>query len=118
MDIKIKARLSAYSKFDTSKGSGGFLPDPMSATDGTVLGVNEGKYTLFPKVNKEDVDGLFVGLDEPQSVTKDAIDGLFEDKDDTKPVTKTVIDTLFGADQYEATIGTVSYSAIDSLFKK
>ena len=96
MDIKLRAKLAAYSKV-TSIGSN--IPTPSVDNAGDVVGVNdEGKYTLFSKVTHEQIDSLFEGqLDKSRVVTKDEIDTLFED-DTTKPyatVSRSQIDSLF-----------------------
>ena len=79
MDIKLRARLTAYSKVDSI----------------------EGTVSNLPTIDKEHIDSLF---DSP----KDRV------------VTKEEIDTLFDRPEniQDTKIGTVSYSAIDSLFSK
>ena len=77
MDIKLRARITAYSKVDSI----------------------EGTISDLPTVDKEHIDTLFDGRPD-RVVTKEEIDSLFErETHDNKP-------------------GVVSYSAIDSLFKK
>lgn len=134
MDIKLRARLSAYSKVDSIGHLQTFIPDPTSAADGTVLGVDTGKYTLLSALNTGDIDNMFqessvtvVGKDqidelfadatEPQSVTKDEIDKLFQTVENPDSVTKEEIDDLFEKDTSQAEdIGTVSFTDIDKLF--
>lgn len=61
MDIKLRARLSAYSKIDpTTSGGATSLPTPTPEDVGDVVGVDaSGQYTLFPRVSKEQIDSLF-----------------------------------------------------------
>ena len=95
MDIKLRARLSAYSKVSSISTQ---IPLPESSDSGSVLGVNEsGKYELYPRVSHESIDSLFTGqLDEPRVITKNEIDTLFENTDtDTKSVSRSQIDSLF-----------------------
>lgn len=133
MDIKLKARLSAYSKLESLSGLQSNVPDPDATAAGNVLGVNDiGKYTLFPSIDHSDIDTLFQDVipdetvtkeeinelfkDEEidQTVTKEEINTLFEQKDEIESVDKDDIDTLFN--NKEDSIGTVSYAQIDSLF--
>ena len=111
MAIKLKARLSAYSKVAT-----GAAPNPGLAVDGAVVGVNQGKYTFFEPASEEKIDKLFGGDESLNigTVTKEQIDKLFWDKPNKnlKPVTSETIDTLFENEIPNV----VSHSAIDSLF--
>ena len=132
MDIKLRARLSAYAKVDSIESLGTQLPSPDAMYSGAVLGVGDsGKYTLFPKIGTQDVDNLFQNMEEDRTVTKTEIDELFTDEEEPVAVTKTDIDSLFkDEDEAEAvskesidtlfasnhTPGTVSFSEIDSLF--
>lgn len=79
MDIKLRARLTAYSKVDSI----------------------EGTVSNLPTIDKEHIDSLFDGPKD-RVVTKEEIDTLFDAPENTK----------------DNKIGTVSYSAIDSLFSK
>ena len=140
MDIKIRARLSAYSRISSVEGLKTNIPDPTASDAGHVLGVGDtGNYTLFPSVTTTDIDSLFQneeldetvkkdeidslfpeeGSDDVESVTKDDIDSLFNDSITSESVTKEEIDNLFedapGASS-EETYGTVSFAEIDSLF--
>ena len=140
MDIKIRARLSAYSRISSVEGLKTNIPDPTASDAGHVLGVGDtGSYTLFPSVTTTDIDGLFQneeldetvkkdeidslfpeeGSDDVESVTKDDIDSLFNDSITSESVTKEEIDNLFedapGVSSGE-TYGTVSFAEIDSLF--
>lgn len=65
MDIKLRARLSAYSKIDPSTADvSTCLPTPTPENAGDVVGVNtSGQYTLFPRVSKEQIDSLFATPD-------------------------------------------------------
>ena len=111
MDIKLNARLSAYSKIDSiSSGA-----------------------CCHEYVTKDQIDGLFEDMEEPTSVTKSEIDKLFEEVEEPKSVSKTEIDTLFAETQEPESVTkdqidglfaapaqpvkSVSYSEIDSLFK-
>jgi hypothetical protein len=136
MDIKLRARLSAYSKIESISGINSNIPDPDALKEGHVLGVGtDGKYTLFGKVTPEDIDGTFNTSTEPDVATKDEIDNLFEeDQGSTEAVTKEEIDSLFASvdtvdsatkeeidelfgNTTDTQVGTVSYADIDSLFK-
>ena len=93
MDIKLRARLSAYSKAEAVRAT-----------------VDD-----IPTISRSDIDGLFPGRTE-LAVSKGKIDTLFEE--DKKPIAvdKATIDTLFNAN--DTSVGRVSYAAIDSLFNK
>ena len=100
MDIKLRARLSAYSKIESVDGVNSNVPAPDATAAGNVLGVNNsGKYTLFPTVSTAEINALFTDIIPDEVVTKDDIDTLFEPDDE------------------EPEISTVSYADIDSLFK-
>lgn len=133
MDIKLRAKLSAYSKISSIEGVNTTLPLPSVDNVGAVIGVGDsGQYTLFPTIKKENVDEMFVnddiietvikeeidtlfeGLEEPTTVTKQEIDDLFPDEETESRVEKEDIDTLFN--ENGGSIGTVSFSEIDSLF--
>jgi hypothetical protein len=141
MDIKLRARLSAYSKIESIQGmNNNNLPHPDATAEGHVLGVDaNGQYTLIRRVTQEDIaekwgqaesdtviskntiDTLF---DKPAEVVdvldKSTIDTLFDDKslDGTVDVIeKETIDSLFSNNR-DSSIATVSYAAIDSLFDK
>lgn len=116
MDIKIRARLSAYSKIDSNISSN--LPSPGTGSVGAILGVGEGgNYELFQNVREPNIDTLFTENNEPTLVTKDTIDTLFESVDSDVSVPKDRIDTLFTNEDGD-TISSVTYSAIDTLFDK
>lgn len=119
MDIKLTAKLSAYSRVsvNSSSDSQNDLPDCTILDSDAVLGVSSsGSYTLFPKISKEDVDTLFEDITLNGVVTKDEIDTLFDETGDSeKTVTKEDIDTLFEADSNVQT-RSVTHEEIDSLF--
>ena len=73
MEIKLRAKLSAYSKVNSAG-----VPIPDVADSGSVLGVNEaGQYAFFRNTKQEDVDELFTDADLTTSVTKEDIHKLF-----------------------------------------
>lgn len=116
MDIKLRARLSAYSKIESISGLNSNTPVPDATSAGSVLGVNNsGMYTLFPTVKQEDIDGLFTDVIPDEVVSKEDIDTLFEETVTDEPVSKEQIDTLF--EEEEPVVSTVSFADIDSLFK-
>lgn len=116
MDIKLRARLSAYSKIESINGLNSNTPVPDATAAGSVLGVNNsGNYTLFPTVSHAEIDNLFGNVGTDDIVTKDEIDTLFpEEEVKDEPVTKDQIDTLFPEEEPE--VSTVSFADIDSLF--
>lgn len=75
MDIKLNARLSAYSKVSSLSGG--------APSEGI-------------PVSNEQIDQLFADLDDPVPVTKSQIDDLFVPEDsETDVVSKSQIDLLF-----------------------
>ena len=86
MEIKINARLSAYSRVDEIHGCN------------------------IETIPNEEIDRLFEDLDEPISVTKDEIDTLFTDTNSDK------ISIDIKASESGDVLETVSKTAIDSLF--
>ena len=115
MDIKLRARLSAYSKIESISGLNSNTPVPDATSAGSVLGVNNsGMYTLFPTVKQEDIDELFTDVIPDEVVSKEDIDTLFEETITDEPVSKEQIDTLF--EEEEPVVSTVSFADIDSLF--
>lgn len=97
MDIKLRARLSAYSKIESINGLTSNTPVPDATAAGSVLGVNNsGNYTLFPTVSHAEIDTLFGNVGTDDIVTKDEIDTLFPEE--------------------EPEVSTVSFADIDSLF--
>ena len=130
MDIKLRARLTAYSKVDSINNVN--LPNPEVLDAGNILGVGEhGDYTLFPSIDIGKVDTLFTPEESSTIVSKDTIDTLFTSKENPEAVDKAIIDTLFNDGKsdtkvdetdidtlFETTenVRKVSYSAIDSLF--
>lgn len=133
MDIKIRARLSAYAKISSIEQLNTELPLVTPDDAGAVIGVSDdGKYTLYSKIKQEQIDEMFLGDDVTQTVEKEEIDTLFDDKDITS-VSKSDIDRLFDDSDVDNSmennandtsenkgdqIGVVSFSDIDSLFKK
>ena len=109
MDIKLKARLSAYSKVDS-------INHECSIDSVTEPQIDElfKDMDMPQSVTKSEIDNLFVGEDKPESVSKSAIDSLFGETDEPESVTKDSIDTLF--ENTDDTIATVSFKEIDSLF--
>lgn len=94
MDIKIKARLSAYSK------------------------VNSFGDVNIDNVRNSDIDTLFKEEPKEGTVTKDEIDTLFSNEPNKYgTVDKDTIDTLF-TEEDEEEVESVSFDEIDSLFKK
>lgn len=70
MDIKLRARLSAYSKIESIDGVNSNVPAPDATAAGNVLGVNNsGKYTLFPTVSTAEIDTLFEPEDEEPEIS-------------------------------------------------
>lgn len=118
MDIKLRARLSAYSKINSISDVNSNIPLPEASDAGNVLGVGDtGNYTLFPPITEGDIDILFTNQDENDTVTKEEIDTLFPETKEPETITKEEIDTLFPKNQGANTeMKKVSYSDIDSLF--
>lgn len=114
MDIKIRARLSAYSKVSSIDSISTELPLAGKSDAGSVVGVGEdGSYTLFPTSNKDSIDEMFTYSSVPTPVEKQEIDGLFSNEDTATSVTKDAIDSLFTDSK---TSGVVGKEEIDSLF--
>ena len=88
MDIKLNARLSAYSHVAS------FTPSD---------------YTP-PVVTPTEIDSLFISKNDPQAVTKSEIDTLFDDKPDITTFQE-------GELAAETEITNVSKADIDSLFR-
>ena len=101
MDIKLRARLSAYAKIESLSQLQTNLPDPDSMAAGYMLGVNnQGTYTLFPTVAAPEIDELFEDIPaikpEYETATKEHIDELFPEQSlNDSAVTKSDINTLF-----------------------
>ncbi len=115
MDIKLRARLSAYSKIESIGGLNSNTPVPDATAAGSVLGVNKtGSYTLFPTVSQAEIDNLFGDVVTDEIVTKEEIDTLFPEQEMEESVSKDQIDTLFAEEESE--IKTISFADIDSLF--
>lgn len=79
MDIRLRARLSAYSK--VSDVSETLIPDPDETFAGHVLGVGqEGTYSFLPRVSEDDIDELFSSSSLADAITDDSrIDSLFNE---------------------------------------
>ena len=75
MNIKLHAKLSAYSKIAKVNE----LPEPTSSDIGGFLGVGtDGQYTIFKNVSENKIDDLFEGEEiEVTSNNKSLIDSLF-----------------------------------------
>lgn len=118
MDIKLRARLSAYSKVDSLSDSTNGLPDTsLPGAEGALVGVGSGgNFTLFPAISNPEIDTLFNNENQSSLVTKDEIDTLFTEEKDPSAVSKDEIDELFETTEEENTITRVSYAEIDSLF--
>ena len=117
MDIKLRARLSAYSKVESIQ-TGVTKPDPELAHAGKILGVNtSGNYTLFDSVDKQKINSLFAdSTPAATTITKDEIDGLFPSEKQAVSAGTDRIDALFTRQNPPASV-VVSHQAIDSLFK-
>ena len=117
MDIKLRARLSAYSKVESISGLNSNIPAPDVTAAGNVLGVNNsGNYTLFPSVSTPEIDNLFSDVGTNTTVTKEEIDTLFhEEKLHDASVIRDRVSTP--SDQESTQVSTVSVVDIDSLFK-
>lgn len=91
MDIKLRARLTAYSKIETATDIHPSIPDAAPENSGSVLGVNpSGNYTFFPSVTREDIDSLF-------SFSDTDFDPPFPDDSpsDVSRISREEIDSLF-----------------------
>lgn len=116
MDIKLRARLSAYSKIESLEGLQNNIPVPDTEDYGAVLGVGDkGKYTLFPRIKNEDIDSKLGLSATVETVSKDSIDNLFVETTEPIAVDKATIDTLFDKPEEPQA---VDKSTIDTLFKE
>lgn len=98
MDIKLRARLSAYSKIESIQGlNDNTLPHPDAAAEGHVLGVGkDGEYTLFRRVTPEDMNEKWGHPQNPEVTSKEWIGTLFErPAESTDVINKEKIDELF-----------------------
>ena len=100
MDIKLRARLSAYGRLSVESTSGGSdLPTPSINNVGNVVGVGStGNYELFSRVTQSEIDSLFnTKPEQSNTVTKDDIDTLFDSVSETSyvRVSEKDIDSLF-----------------------
>lgn len=112
MDIKIRARLSAYSKVDSMPSIDDIKIDSVPEQDIDTLFKGEPTETT---VTKDEIDELFKDLTKDESVTKDEIDTLFNTTEVEDTVDKEEIDTLFTNEEEEPV--SVTFAEIDSLFK-
>lgn len=98
-EIKLRARLSAYSKIESLQQVGGGIPVPDVGEPGNSIVVSpEGNYVPMSAVTETDIDKLFMDVKDPETVTKEQIDTLFENEPVDKPavaVTFAEIDSLF-----------------------
>ena len=117
MDIKLRARLSAYSKVESIQ-AGVTKPDPELAHAGKILGVStSGNYTLFDSVDKQKINSLFAdSTPVVTTITKDEIDRLFPGEKQAVSAGTDRIDTLFTKQNPNAGV-IVSHEASDSLFR-
>ena len=93
MNIKLRARLTAYSKIETTTDTEPSIPDDTPESSGGIQGVNSsGDYTIYPSVTRDDIDSLFNYSD-------------------------TDVDTLF-LDDSELDASTINRKEIDSLFNQ
>lgn len=118
MDIKLRARLSAYSKIDSLEELQTTIPVPGEGDVHSVLGVgSNGKYTLFPKATTDDYDATFgttESIDHNRTATHAEIDELFKSEEKPKSVDKSAIDQLFELTEDEPQ--SVDKTTIDMLF--
>lgn len=114
MNIKLRARLAAYSKLNTYSSDS--LPNIEDFEGDGVVTVTDKKYAVQPveRITETDIDSMF-GTTET-TVSKEQIDSLFftQPTDSYGTVSKDEIDTLF--DDEDNDVGTVSFADIDSLF--
>ena len=110
MDIKLRARLSAYSKVDSITNTCEHEYVSEEQIDELFKNMDTPS-----SVTKTEIDELFQTVDEPESVSKTEIDSLFANVNEPESVTKGQIDTLFKEE--EQPVASVSFKDIDSLFK-
>ena len=95
MDIKLRARLSAYSKVNNADFNNQ-IPIPTGDNKGDVLGVNNsGDYTFLDIVNTSYIDTLFEKTPEPEEYTIAGEENIDTVLDDTTLVSYSNIDSLF-----------------------
>jgi hypothetical protein len=120
MNIKLRARLSAYSKIDSLASVASYIPEPELTEAGHIVTVGSaGEYKLMSSTSPTDIDTLFEYTGD-KIVSKDDIDKLFPVSSSTNKVDKEQIDSLFGDGKkppQQTSSNTVSYAQIDSLFK-
>lgn len=110
MDIKLRARLSAYSRIESITQVSNNTPTPDVNSAGSLVGVNkDGEYTLYKTVGKEEIDSLFMDVVPDDVVSKEEIDSLFSANGESSHVPVTP--------QAPASGNNVTFEDIDSLFK-
>lgn len=120
MNIKLRAKLSAYSKVDSLASIASYIPEPEVTEAGHIVTVgSSGEYKLMSSTSPQDIDTLFEHTGS-NIVSKDDIDTLFPVSSKTNRVDKEQIDSLFGKSEkppVQNNSNKVSYAQIDSLFK-
>lgn len=90
MEIKLRARLSAYSKLESIEEIHNLASVPAAAIDKLFNNVED---TL---VTPGDIDALFPAVEPDKVISKEEIDKLFTvTEDNTRRVTESEIDKLF-----------------------
>lgn len=107
MNIKLNARLCAYSKTSSLPN----IPSPSEDNAGDVLGVGDsGSYEFFEKISQNKIDSLFNDPSFPEDCDYDTI-------------TNEQIDNLFNGNPIppqpdtDCNENTITHAQIDSLFK-
>ena len=88
MDIKLRTRLSAYSKVESIN----------QVAEATVTNEAIDSFfnnDLYHVVNKAEIDGLFINEEVDKVVDKSDIDTLFTAEDNTRRISYAEIDSLF-----------------------
>ena len=119
MDIKLRARLSAYSKIESIQGmNNNNLPHPDAAAEGHVLGVgSNGQYTLIRRVTPEDMSEKWGQAQSPEVTSKEWIGTLFDrPAEATDVINKETIDSLFDNKSTEDQVDVTEKGTIDTLF--
>lgn len=120
MDIKLRARLSAYSKIESIQGMNNNLPHPDATAEGHVLGVgSNGQYTLIRRVTPEDMSEKWGQAQSPEVTSKEWIGTLFDrPAEATDVINKETIDSLFDNKSTEDQVDVTEKGTIDTLFDK
>lgn len=119
MDIKLRARLSAYSKIESIQGmNNNNLPHPDATAEGHVLGVgSNGQYTLIRRVTPEDMSEKWGQAQSPEVTSKEWIGTLFDrPAEATDVINKETIDSLFDNTSAEGSVDVTEKETIDTLF--